>query len=137
MWEVFAEIWFILLVSALIGLAIGYIISSIFSTSKIEMLEEENWQLKEDLRKYRNSVSLLETEIKHIKDSDYLTNNSVSASAIKEYTTEIEKLKSKIEVLKNESSSEIHQRYAELQESHQDLLSEREKLLVKLDDLSS
>ena len=137
MWEVIAEIWFILLVSALIGLAMGYIISNIISTSKIEMLEEENWQLKEDLRKYRNSVSLLETEIKHIKDSDYLTNNSVSASAIQEYTTEIEKLKSQIEVLKNESGSDIHQRYVKLQESHQDLLSEREKLMVKLDDLSS
>jgi len=67
MWEVLAEIWFILLVSALIGMAIGYIISNILSTSKIELLEEDNWQLQEDLRKYRSSVSQLESELSEAK----------------------------------------------------------------------
>jgi len=135
MWEVIIEVWAILLVSAVIGMAIGYILSNILSTSKIELLEEENWQLKEDLRKYRSSVSQLEASLQ--SQSVGLNQDDENAQATKaKYAAELKALKSEIAQLKSSADeSEQQSKLLNLQERNQDLLSEREKLIAKLEAL--
>jgi len=135
MWEVIIEVWAILLVSAVIGMAIGYILSNILSTSKIEMLEEENWQLKEDLRKYRNSVTQLETSLQNQTQGSAHGDEKAKAAQAK-YQAKIESLKSEISELKNRyASSDAPTNLMELQERNQALLSEREKLIAQLEAL--
>lgn len=134
MWEVIIEVWGILLVSALIGMAIGYILSNILSTSKIELLEEENWQLKEDLRKYRSSVRQLEASVQNQKAGQSLDDENAQVAKAK-YASEISDLKSEIAELKRNPKSDQRSELLKLQERNQELLSEREKLIAKLEAL--
>lgn len=134
MWEVLVEIWMILLVAAVLGMAIGYIFSNILSTSKIELLEEENWQLKEDLRKYRSSLSHLETELAQAKQSNSKSAKNKSSEKMNSYEAEIKSLKAELaSVNEQKAGGTTHQDFLKLKERHQDLLAERERLLDQLD----
>lgn len=139
MLQVVLQTIFFLCIASVIGAAIGYIFSSIISTSKLELLEEDNERMREDLRRYRSSYSKLETEL---SDSKYKLSraSSVEQEDVEAYQREIGQLKMDLEILRQASQQKtdenqvgVQEKYDALKERYHELLQERERLIDQLD----